>query len=133
MDISTLLTRILEPTQTNTLYRFANADGKVWLMPERHMRTAMNLYQPSGRNGKLLKAMFPILHGVPMVRKVLHADKEECNLNSRLRTLLENVFGCKDIEFSLFCGTPCVHQKLTMQLSIGNKILGYCKITEARK
>lgn len=133
MDISTLLTRILEPTQTNTLYRFANADGKVWLMPERHMRTAMNLYQPSGRNGKLLKAMFPILHEIPMVRKVLHAEKVGCNLNLRLRALLESVFGCKDIEFSLFCGTPCVHQKLTMQISKEDRILGYCKITENKE
>lgn len=129
MQISTLLDKILEPVQGYRLYRFSNADGKVWLMPARNMRTAMNLYQPSGRNGKLLKALFPSLHVLPTVRRALHAETVDCDLNAELRNLLEHVFGCEGIEFSLFCGTPCVHQKLTMQLSIGKKILGYCKIT----
>ena len=32
-------------------YRLMNGDGKVWLMPARNMRVAMNLYQPSGIKG----------------------------------------------------------------------------------
>lgn len=39
-------------------YKLVNGDGKVWLMPARNMRIAMNLYQPSGIKGKLLKHFF---------------------------------------------------------------------------
>lgn len=131
MQISTLLDKILDMAKDRRLYRFANADGKVWLMPAVNMRTAMNLYQPSGKNGKLLKKLFPILHRLPIVRKALRAETIECDLNAELRKILENLFECEGIQFSIFCGTPCVHQKITMQISIGSKILGYCKITES--
>lgn len=112
-------------------YRFSNADGKVWLMPARNMRTAMNLYQPSGRNGKLVKALFPLLHNIPFVRKAIHAEVLHCDLTDDLKRLLGRAFHEENPEFSIFCGTPCIHQKITMQISKGDRILGYCKTTES--
>ena len=38
-----------------------------------------------------------------------------------------------DLEFSVFCGTPSVHRKITMQISCGSRILGYCKATESEE
>lgn len=130
MNLSGLLTDVLSIRDGSALfYRIANNDGKVWLMPVRNMRTAMNLYQPSGRNGKLLKALFPLLHWLPFPWRKLNIEKTRCSLSGGLYSRLCGLFGIERMEFAVFCGTPCVHQKLTVQLSIGNKILGYCKMS----
>ncbi|MGM9852683.1 MAG: phosphotransferase [Muribaculaceae bacterium] len=125
-----MIEKILIKDEGERFYRFANADGKVWMMPARHLRTAMELYQPSGRNGILLKRWFPLLHRMAMVRRIIHAGTFRCRLNDELRLVLENAFHTHGLEFSLFCGTPCVHQKITMQISQGQRILGYCKIAD---
>ncbi|MDO5460085.1 MAG: phosphotransferase [Bacteroidales bacterium] len=127
----TTLDKILDFTGGEKFYRFGNSDGKYWIMPARSMRTAMNLYQPSGSKGKLVKSLLPCLHFLAPVRKVIHAEKLHCRLNGDLRELLCKVFGTRDIEFSIFEGTPCIHQKITIQLSTGKHILGYCKASES--
>ncbi len=127
-----ILNQIVEQGQSESMfYCFANADGKRWLMPARHMRTAMQLYQPSGVKGKLLKTLFPALHFLPPVRRVLHAERMPLTLRPALQKTLEQIFPESCIEFAIFCGTPCVHQKYTMQLSCGNRLLGYCKLTDS--
>lgn len=123
-----ILDKILDLTGREKFYRFGNSDGKYWIMPARDMRTAMNLYQPSGIKGKMVKALLPMLHGISLVRKAIHATTLHCSLTKELHTLLCNVFG-KEVEFSIFEGTPSVHRKITMQLSSGRHILGYCKLS----
>lgn len=125
----TLLYKIIT-TGNRCCYRITNTDGKSWLLPAKNMRVALNLYQPSGRNGKLLKALFPWLHRLPFVRKAIKAKSIRCALRKELNERLCNIFGVKDIEFAIFEGTPCVHQKITMQLSCGKRILGYCKASD---
>ena len=114
-------------------YKLVNGDGKVWLMPARNMRIAMNLYQPSGIKGKLLKHFFPLLHHFGFVRKVAGAEKVACSLDGKLYNFLCKLFRNGNLEFSVFCGTPCVHQKITIQLSSGKEILGYCKVSESEE
>jgi len=129
MNMFGLLTEVLSIWEdSDPFYCIANNDGKVWLMPVKNMRTAMNLYQPSGRNGKLLKALFPLLHGVPFPWRKLNIERMRCSLSDNLYNRLCKLFGVERLEFAVFCGTPSVHQKLTIQLSLGDKILGYCKI-----
>ncbi len=111
--------------------RFANADGKVWLMPTKNLRTAMELYQPSGRNGKLLKRLLPWLHGCAPIVKAIHAERLTCSLREDLNRLFEKTFCTSGPDFAIFCGTPCVHQKMTMQVSKGEHISGYVKLTES--
>ena len=127
----TTLDKIVDLTGGEKFIRFGNADGKYWIVPAHYMRTALNLYQPSGTKGKLVKALLPRLHWLPPVRKVIHANSINCRLNSELHSLLCKVFGVQDIEFSIFEGTPSVHQKITMQLSLGKRILGYCKMSDS--
>lgn len=127
--MNNLLHKIIT-TGNNRCYRITNTDGKSWLLPAKNMRVALGLYQPSGRNGKLLKALFPWLHRPPLVRKVIKAETVLCSLHEELHTLLCRLFGVKDIEFAIFEGTPCVHQKITMQVSSGRCILGYCKASD---
>ena len=125
----TTLDNILDFTGGNRFYRFGNADGKYWIVPAQGMRTALNLYQPSGIKGKMVKALLPCLHLLLPVRKAIKAQTVNCRLNSELHSLLCKVFDVQEIEFAIFEGTPSVHQKITMQLSRGNRILGYCKLS----
>ena len=127
----TAIDKIVDFAGGEKFYRFGNADDKYWIMPVRGMRTAMNLYQPSGIKGKMLKALLPLLHWLPPVRKAIHAEQMRCSLKEELRTLLCRLFGTEHIGFSIFEGTPSVHRKITMQLSCGSRILGYCKLSES--
>lgn len=131
MNIEQQLKQLLKWGEGETFYCFANADGKRWWMPVRHMAIAMNLYQPSGVKGKLLKQGLPWLHWNPIVRKVLHTERLQLKLGDELKELLERVFGQQDLEFAIFGGTPCVHQKITIQVSQKERILGYVKVTES--
>lgn len=133
VDIVKILSYILDIGQGEKYYRIANADGKVWLMPAHNMRRGMNLYQPSGRKGKLLKFWFPVLKSLSPIRRKIGADELKCKLNKDLQELLCNLFGETELQFSVFCGTPCAHQKITLQLSVGKRILGYCKITDSKE
>lgn len=133
MDISHLLFSLLKDGEGRTFYTFSNADGKQWMMPAKNMRTAMNLYQPSGIKGKAMKALFPALHGIGLVQRTVHATKSNLALSSDLTEALCRWFDVNDLEFALFCGTPCVHQKLTMQISQGEHILGYAKFTDSEE
>lgn len=129
-----LLNEILSKGEKSTsFYRIENNDGKVWLMPVNRLRTAMHLYQPSGRNGKLLKRWFPMLHWLPVLKRKLHIETIICDLTTELYGKLCQLFGTDRLEFAIFCGTPCVHQKLTIQLSLGQRILGYCKVSDNKE
>ena len=130
MNIEYLLSSILKQGEGNTFYTFSNADGKRWMIPAKHMQTAMNLYQPSGIKGKGMKALFPYLHWADIVYKTIGAERERYELMPELNGLLCQLFSSDNVEFSIFCGTPCVHQKITMQISKGTHILGYAKFCD---
>lgn len=118
---------------SSPFYRIKNNDGKVWLMPVSGLRTAMSLYQPSGRNGKLFKQWFPWLHRLTIIKQRLHIETLRCGMNKVLYDKLCQLYRTDRLEFAVFCGTPCVHQKLTIQLSSGDCILGYCKVTDSKE
>lgn len=130
MNTDAIVNRCLLTGTGKVFYRFSNAEGKTWLMPASNMRTAMNLYQPSGIKGKMVKSLLPWLHRIPAVRSVLKAETVCCRLTNDLAWMLRRLFEEQDIEFSIFGGTPSVHQKVVMQVSKGDKILGYAKLTD---
>lgn len=131
MNIDEQLKQILKFGEGNKFFSFANADGKRWIMPVRNMQTAMNLYQPSGPKGKLVKVGLPLLYWNPATLRVLHAERLHLSLTDEMRKLLEKNFGVKNPEFAIFCGTPSARQKITIQISHNKQILGYCKITQS--
>lgn len=128
-----LLSKLLCLEEGQFFYTFSNTDGKIWIMPAQNMQVAMNLYQPSSIKGKFLKFFFPYLHQVAFVRRVIKAERKACELQKELRDLLCAIFQTSDLEFAVFCGTPCIHQKITIQLSNGKRILGYCKVTNNKE
>lgn len=96
------------------------------------MSVGMQLYQPLAWKGRLLKRWFPLISNfdsLGLVRNVLHIEEVECPISVNLATTLQEVFKNKDIEYSVFNGTPCAHQKKTIQVYEGSKILGYCKVS----
>ncbi len=112
-------------------YRITNADNKQWLLPVDGLSTALELYQPSGRKGKILKQWFPVLHRIPAVRNIAHASTVCVNLRSDILQMAEEAFGTDNLNYSIFGGTPSVHQKITIQFFKGTKIAGYCKLTDS--
>ena len=87
MQVNSILERFLIKGAGKHLYRFSNADNKTWLMPTHNMQVAMNLYQPSGRNGKIMKALFPWLHHLLIIRKIIHAESVYCDITDELKRL----------------------------------------------
>lgn len=126
-----MLHKIITTNEGERFCNFSNPDGKAWIIPVKNMRVALNLYQPSGIKGKLLKALLPLLHWMAPVKKAINGKEVRCALQNELHSKLCDIFGCEDIEYSIFCGTPSVHQKTTIQLSRGKEILGYCKATDS--
>lgn len=132
--MSKIFNQILSAEPTVAVHHcllFGNAEGKEWIMPCRDMRTAMNLYQPSGRKGKLLKSLLPYSFLSPFIGKAIHSTPLNCGLSYELRRIFTEIWGCRPVQFAIFGGTPGIHCKLTMQISRGKKILGYCKITDS--
>jgi len=125
LDIDSLLS-----DGNQLFYKFTNSDRKTWLIPKRNMATALELYQPSGLKGLILKDLFPLFHWVPLARKVIHASKHSYTLDQEILGVAKQSFGEENVEYSIFGGTPSVHQKITIQFFNGKKILGYGKITD---
>lgn len=114
---------------SSAFIRIANADGKVWILPTQHMRTALHLYQPGGIKGKMLKLFLPGLWRFSWVRRFLHIEFVP-RPYEELSALIREVFEIEgDYEQALFEGTPCVHQKATLQIFQGRDIRGYVKIS----
>ena len=114
-------------------YKIKNSDGKCWLMPVRNVRMGLALYQPSGWKGRLLKRWFPYVHWSKLVRKVLKIEVVEHVLEADLRGVICSAFGVSEFEYSVFEGTPSVHQKITIQVWKGERILGYVKVTRSEE
>ena len=114
-------------------YKIENSDGKCWLMPMRDVRMGLALYQPSGWKGRLLKRWFPYVHWSKLVRKVLKIELVEHVMEEELKRVIGSAFGVSEFEYSVFEGTPSVHQKITIQVWRGENILGYVKVTESEE
>lgn len=126
-----LLSKILEVGRGGHFISFANSEGKRWIVPIRSMRTAINLYQPSSIKGKLIKQLLPYTYRLPMVKRMVGFKEMQIALSADLEKLIESVFNIPSFEFSIFGGTPSVHQKITIQISKKDLIIGYCKVSDS--
>lgn len=111
-------------------YYFSNQDGKYWIIPSRNAAIAFNLYQPSAYKGKFVKRFFPVLRNLRLFNSVLNLKQIKLELSAPLKKIIEDRFQISNPEFAVFGGTPSVHQKITLQISSGKRILGYCKVTD---
>ena len=119
---------MIEFGKGEVFYELANADGKRWLVPRRGLGVAFCLYQPSGFRGKLLKRFYSLLH-LSAVRRRLGVAVRQCQLKEDFAKLVGEAFGNAPTSFAAFFGTPCIHQKTTIQLCSSDRITGYAKTT----
>ena len=113
-----------------TFYLLSNPEKKKWLMPIQDMDTALNLYQPSSPKGKMVKYFLPYFQGISILRQILGITPQKYELTNDIKFLLQGLFQMDDIQFSVFYGTPSIHQKIIIQIYSGEHILGYCKVTD---
>ncbi len=109
-----------------------NTVGQRWIVPEKNMGTALELFQPSTFKGKMVKRFLPCLSRSGFVMKKLGMSKLRIDLISPLKEKLAELFSVNvnNMEFSVFCGSPGVHRKITLQIFSAGTILGYCKVTD---
>lgn len=105
-----------------------NADGKKWIIPTREVSTALGIYQPSNWRGKMLKRTLPLFGGIKKFFSPF--TLVENPLDGDITRHIETIFPGHNLEYSLFLGTPSVHQKTVIQIFEGHNILGYAKVTE---
>lgn len=111
---------------------FSNADGKKWIMPLRNIEVHLCIYQPSSFKGKLVKRMLPYVKENSFVLSKIHATKEKFSLSKALKCEIEKAFESENLSYGFFLGTPGVHQKVVIQVSKNDEILGYCKVTDSQ-
>lgn len=65
--------------------------------------------------------------------KMFGIDEIQYTLSPDVLHVIENAFHENAIEYSVFEGTPCVHQKTTIQIFKNRNIIGYCKVTQNKE
>jgi len=114
-------------------FKITNNDGKVWILPSKKLSIGLNLYQPSSFKGIVLKICLPVawkIWGVKcLIEKILHIQKCDIEVPHSVLAFLKKAYMLEDTSFSFFGGTPCIHQKGTIQISCKNDILGYLKFS----
>jgi hypothetical protein len=130
-SLSDLTTKILIEGGRERYYSFSNQDGKRWIIPSLNAAIALNLYQPVTYKGKLIKQFFPILKDIRFFRSILGIEQLNVELATPLKNRIGELFHINNPEFAVFCGTPSVYRKITIQISSGKQILGYCKLSNS--
>ncbi|MFR9566535.1 MAG: glycosyltransferase [Rikenellaceae bacterium] len=109
--------------------RFSNSDSKEWIIPLRSMSMGLMLYQPSGFKGRVAKMLLAHLYRLPIVRRAVNGEIINSSLPVELSSIIRRVTGCNHFEFSIFEGTPSSHQKRTIQIFKGGRVICYCKVS----
>ena len=118
-------------SQGNTpFYQFKDSNDRTWLMPERNMATAMDLYNPTGRRAAVIKEWFPTLHRLPFADRAFNTVRNKYRLNPEMQSIAKEAFGADNIEYSILGGTLSVSNVITIQFFKGKRILGYGKVTD---
>ena len=130
--LKNMMERMLRDREKIMLH-FMNAEGKEWMVPLEGTRTGLLLYQPSGWRGMLLKRMLPLIGRWNWGRKLLHSDIKRHHINQEIEEAITKAFGIEDFNYSIFFGTPCADQKVTIQVFQGKRVLGYCKVCDSEK
>ena len=118
------------PNPKGAFVSLTNQDGKKWTLPVCHCSTGLEIYEPSGIKGHLLKLGFPLLCKTGC-HKLGRCSPCNVYLGKPLKELLDSLF--KTYEYSIFWGTPSTDQKITIQIFRKKELLGYCKISDAER
>ena len=73
------------------------------------------------------------MHWSKVVRRKLNIEVVEHVMDEELKRVIGSAFGVSGFEYSVFEGTPSVHQKTTIQVWNEERILGYVKVTRSEE
>lgn len=107
-----------------------NTVGQQWYIPQKNSNIHLSLFQPSSVRGKIVVSAFNIIKYIPFVLHKINAKEIKLSFVTEFQEFVDNLFGYKNCTFGIFCGSPGFHQKPTLLITNGNKILGYCKLTD---
>lgn len=122
---------LLYPEGKDVFFRFSNTDGKSWVVPKSYFKTALCLYQPTGWKGRMLHRFFASVSTIAFLRKLAGIEKFNGTVDVCFSKMMKDIFKTERQSYSLFSGTPSIHQKITIQIFDRKNILGYCKITNS--
>ena len=98
----------------------------------KNTKVALELYEPSSQKGKLVKAVLPYGISLSPFTAFFNGSYQDVTLGEKLKKIISRTFGTA-FQFSIFWGTPCVDQKITIQIFRGKRILGYCKLGKSER
>lgn len=107
----------------------STSSTKVWMDRRGSIRTALHLYHPYSREGRLLKIVVTALPG--WLTQMLHRRVPDIVLVEdfmRYRAAISQMLGAPSMAISFSMGTPGPHRKMTAQASRNGCVLAYVKI-----
>ena len=128
--IDRLFWELFVPGEGEAHLDFATPGGQRYLIPSGSIHMGLSLYHPSRMRGKFVKRFLPYMRRSSFLLARIGARKTALRVSDALHALLSDAFGRKDLELAVFCGTPGVHRKITVQVSAGGRVLGYAKISD---
>lgn len=119
-------------------FRIINKDNKEWIIPRKNSRIALCIYQTNSKRGILLKKILPIFSLFPIFiiifGKKLGITLRDYELDTNIIDKIKKNLGINvNFQYSIFMGTPGIHQKVTIQIFDNEKILAYCKMSKSMK
>ena len=109
---------------------FTHSD-KIWVMPQKSLNVAFDMYQPSTVKGRILKGLIKICRNNEKVLLKLGCKKADLSYSKALKSYLEGITGKSDLKVAAYMGDCSSRQnnKVTLQV-YDDEILCYVKITE---
>lgn len=107
------------------------ANAKLWVGNGDPLRSALRLYHPYSRNGRVATACASMLPW-PLSQAVMRGKPEERHAArlDQVARLIRTTLADDRLAISFSPGTPGPHQKMTAQASIRGKATAYVKIAE---
>lgn len=110
-----------------------NSSEKKWYFPQNNItvgKISSGMYHPMSMKGKLVKLLLIYFRKTLLLTGVVNSIK--LNVCKELEKYISDIFEIRkdDIQITFFLGTPCEYQKIIIQVSQQNRVLGYIKISD---
>lgn len=107
-----------------------NTVGQRWYFPFKNSKIFLSLFQPSSVKGKIIERAFSLIKILSSVLHIGNPKIVKLSFLPSFQNIIDDIFKQKNCKFGVFCGSPGKHQKPTIIIVNGNRILGYCKLTD---
>lgn len=121
---------LIETEKGKKYCSLCNTNGKKWLFDYEAINIGLCLYQPSSKKGRLIKKFIQNSWGGLFFR--FFSKSHTYLIDENFQKIVNELFGCSDVQYSFFEGTPGIHCKIVGQVSSGHDILGYFKLTNSK-